>query len=52
MMENLIVCMKGYKSRMEFQRLDCDGDRSVQYREIRNEIASIYSYETDLFGPI
>ena len=49
MIEKLIICIKAYKSRMEFQGLDFDGDRSAQYREIRKEMASIYSYETNLF---
>ena len=47
MMEKLIMCIKGYKARMEFQGLDFDGDRSAQYREVRKEMASIYSYDTN-----
>ena len=46
------MCIKGYKARMEFQGLDFDGDRSAQYREVRKEMASIYSYDTNLFGPV
>ena len=52
MIEKLIVYIKAYKSRMEFQGLDFNCDRSAQYREIRKEVASICSYQTNLFWPV
>ena len=52
MVGDLIRCLKGYKVRMEFQGLDFDGDRPVQYKETRKEIAKIYDEQPELFGPI
>ena len=34
--------------KMEYQNKDFDGDRPVQYKEIRIEMANLY----DVFGPV
>ena len=52
MIGDLLTCLKAFKAKMEFQGLDFDGDRTVQYKEIRKEMSRIYdegpfgSYET------
>ena len=52
MVGDLIQCLKGYKAKMEFQGLDFDGDRPVQYKEVRKEMAKIYDEQQEFFGPL
>ena len=51
MVGNLIECLKDYKVRMEFKGLDFDGDRPVQYKEVRKEMAKMYEENPEFFGP-
>ena len=42
MMEKLIMCIKRYKARMQFQGLDFDGDRSAYTFDSTSTIAVIH----------
>ena len=50
MVSDLLICLKGYKTKMEFQGLDFDGDRPAQYQHVRKEMAKIY--DNGCFGPV
>ena len=53
MIQNLINCLTAYKSRMEYQAIDFDGDRATQYKELRKEMAKLYEIEDEtLFGRV
>ena len=52
MTEKLTMFIKGYKARIEFKGLVFNGNKPAQYREKRKEMASIYSNDTNLFGPV
>ena len=34
MIGDLLTCLKAFKTKMEFQGIDFEGDRTAQYREI------------------
>ena len=38
MIEQLVKFLQAYKSKMEYQNLDFDGDRPAQYKELRIQI--------------
>eukprot|EP00795_Rhopilema_esculentum_P001417 gene1417-15836_t len=42
MVGNLIECLREYNVKMEFEGLDFDGDRPMQYKEVRKEMAKVY----------
>ena len=53
MIQNLINCLTAYKSKMEYQAIDFDGDRAAQYKELRKEMAKLYEIEDEtLFGRV
>ena len=53
MIQNLINCLTAYKSKMEYQAVDFDGDRAAQYKELRKDMAKLYEIEDiTLFGPV
>ena len=53
MIQNLINCLTAYKSKMEYQAVDFDGDRAAQYNELRKDMAKLYEIEDiTLFGPV
>ena len=53
MIQSLINCLTAYKSKMEYQAVDFDGDRAAQYKELRKDIAKLYEIEDiTLFGSV
>ena len=52
MIEHLIDCLLEYKSLMSYKGLDFDGDKPMQYRELRLKLADIYRNDTSVFGPV
>ena len=53
MIQNLINCLTAYKSKMEYQAIDFDGDRAAQHKELRKEMAKLYEIEDEtLFGRV
>ena len=53
MIQNLISFLAAYKSKMEYQAVDFDGDRAAQYKELRKDMAKLYEIEDiTLFGPV
>ena len=53
MAENLITCLQSFKSKMEYENVDFDGDRPAQYSWLRQEMSKLYEVEnTSLFGPV
>ena len=53
MVEKLITCLHKFKSTMEYQNVDFDGDRTVQYSWLREEMARMFAAEDEtLFGPV
>ena len=51
MIENLIVSLQSYKTQMEYQNVDFDGDRPAQYSWLRDEMSKLYKEDTSIFGP-
>ena len=53
MAENFISCLQSFKSQMEYENVDFDGDRPAQYSWLRQEMSKLYEVEnTSLFGPV
>ena len=52
MVQNLIKCLRSYKTRLSYDGLDFDADRPLQYREFRKAMAKIYGDEVAFFGPV
>ena len=48
--ENLIRCVANYKSQMDYQNIDFNGDKVKQYEAVREAMARIYE-EPSFFGP-
>ena len=48
--ENLIRCLANYKSQMDYQNIDFNGDKVKQYEAVREAMARIYE-EPSFFGP-
>ncbi len=51
MIENLITSLHKFKSIMEYKNLDFDGDKTVQYTWLREELARVHDND-ELFGPV
>eukprot|EP00117_Sycon_ciliatum_P038494 scpid36433/ scgid28591/ len=52
LVEDLIGCLRAYKSTMELKQLDFNGDKPVQYETVRKHLAKIHRSKEELFGPI
>ena len=52
MIEDLIKCLSSFKSLMQFNNLDFDADKAVQYASIWEAMAALYPEDISLFGPI
>ena len=48
--ESLIRCLANYKSQMDYQDIDFNGDKVKQYEAVREAMARIYE-EPSFFGP-
>ena len=48
--ENLIRCLANYKSQIDYQNIDFNGDKVKQYEAVREAMARIYE-EPSFFGP-
>ena len=49
--ENLIQCLANYKSQMDYQNIDFNGDKVKQYDAVKEAMAHIYE-EPSFFGPL
>ena len=45
MVHELLSLLKTYKTKMEYQGIDFDGDRPSQYKELKEGMAKIYKQE-------
>jgi hypothetical protein len=52
MIEVLIDSLMEYKTQMSYKGIDFDGDKPMQYKEIRLMMAKIYSEDISIFGPL
>ena len=53
MVENLIAAISRYKIKVEYRKLEFDGDRSAQYTQLRLLMAEKYAEKgVELFGPV
>ncbi|XP_057305334.1 uncharacterized protein LOC130642262 [Hydractinia symbiolongicarpus] len=52
MVFNLINCLLDYKAKCEFENIDFDADKPMQYKVIRTELAKLYQNEEEVFGPV
>ena len=52
MIKHLIDSLLEYKSRMSYKGIDLDGDKPMQYKELRSLMANIYEQDVSLFGPV
>ena len=52
MIEHLIDSLTEYKTNMSYKGIDFDGDKPMQYKELRLKMAEIYSENIILFGPV
>ena len=50
MVDYLITCLGNYRTLMEFNGKDFDGDRPAQYAVLREEMAKMFGVE--MFGPV
>ena len=53
MIEQQVKLLQEYKSKMEYQNLDLDGDRPAQNKKLRIQMATLYEgKDMTLFGPV
>ena len=52
MIGSLIESLHEYKTQMSYEGIDFDGDKPMQYKELRLKRAEIYNEDITLFGPV